>query len=141
MPTAPIVGKDIDSWCTRCRMVLAHTVEAVVNGRVTRVHCNTCHGQHAYRAKAPGTGAKSGTRTRSGDAARVAAKPVRDYATLLRGRDGSSARVYGTTERFKDGDLIRHATFGLGMVTELRDGNKIDVLFADGSKTLIHRRG
>jgi hypothetical protein len=121
-------------------MVLAHTIEAVVNGRITRVHCNTCHGQHVYRAKPPGTSGK-GTRSRSGEAARAAAKPVRDYATLLRGRDAASARAYGTTERFKDGDLIRHATFGLGLVTELRDGNKIDVLFADGSKTLIHRRG
>ena len=106
-------------------MMLAHTVEAVVNGRVTRVHCNTCGGQHAYRAKAPGTTAARRSRA---DGDRPAAKPVRDYATLLRGRDPAGARAYALTERFKDGELIRHATFGLGVITGLKDGNKIEVM-------------
>ena len=135
MPTVPAVGKDVDSWCTRCKMVLAHTVESVVSGRITRVHCNTCGGQHAYRAKAPGSGT---TRKPRGDGA--AAKPVKDYATLLRGRDASSARAYAGTERFKEGELIKHSTFGLGVVIGLKDANKIEVMFADSTKTLIHRR-
>ena len=138
MPVAPPIGKDVDSWCTRCKMMLAHTVEAVVNGRVTRVHCNTCGGQHVYRAKPPGvTGARARSRA---DGDRAAAKPVRDYATLLRGRDAAAARAYALNERFKDGELIRHATFGLGVVTGLKDGNKIEVMFPDGGKILIHRR-
>jgi hypothetical protein len=140
MPSAPIVGKDVDSWCTRCRMVLAHTIEAVVSGRITRVHCNTCGGQHAYRARAPGTGSAGRAREGRTDGARAASKPTRDYASLMRGRDPGSARAYTAAERFKDGELIRHATFGLGLVTALKDVNKIEVLFADGSKVLIHRR-
>jgi hypothetical protein len=118
-------------------MMLAHTIEAVVNGRVTRVHCNTCNGQHAYRARPPGSG--SARAPRSG-AARPAPKPERDYATLLRSRDPGTARGYATTERFKENELIKHPTFGLGLVTALKDANKIEVLFPDGSKTLIHRR-
>src|SRR5262245_24102774 len=115
MPTVPAIGKDIDSWCTRCRMVLAHTVEAVVGGRVTRVHCNTCGGQHAYRARPPGEGGERATRQRRSEGDRPAAKQVRDYASLLRGRDPASARAYALTERFADGELIRHPTFGLGV--------------------------
>ena len=42
------VGDNIDGWCTRCKLVLTHTIEAVVGGKITRVHCNTCRGQHAY---------------------------------------------------------------------------------------------
>jgi hypothetical protein len=117
-------------------MILAHTIEAVVGGRITRVHCNTCGGQHAYRAKPPGT---SGTRTARARSAGPA-KPERDYAALLRSRDPNTARPYASTDRFKDGELIRHATFGIGLVTSLKDANKIEVLFPDGSKTLIHRR-
>jgi hypothetical protein len=119
-------------------MVLAHTVEAIVSGRITRVHCNTCGGQHAYRASAPGKGGAAARKPRA-DGNR-AAKPVRDYASLLRGRDPASARAYALTERFADGDLIRHPTFGLGVVVGLKDSNKIEVLFSDGGKTLIHRR-
>jgi hypothetical protein len=138
MAATPIVGKDVDSWCTKCKLVLAHTIEAVVGGRITRVHCNTCGGQHAYRARPPGESSGRSPRARA-DGARTATKAVRDYASLLRGRDPSTARAYAVTERFKDGELIRHPTFGLGLVTALKDVNKIEVMFADGSKTLIHR--
>lgn len=119
-------------------MMLAHTIEAVVKGRITRVHCNTCNGQHAHRASPPG----SGTRTRSSrsSTSRAPAKPERDYASILRSRDPATARGYATTEHFKDGELIRHPTFGVGLVMTIKDANKIEVMFADGSKTLIHRR-
>ena len=120
-------------------MILAHTIEAVASGRLTRVHCNTCGGQHAYRATAPGTGTGSRSRARA-DRVRSPSKPTRDYASLMRGRDPATARAYTAAERFKDGELIRHATFGVGLVTALKDVNKIEVLFTDGSKVLIHRR-
>ena len=142
MPTHPIVAKNVDSWCTKCKMMLAHTIEAVVDGRITRVHCNTCGGQHTYRASAPGT---TGTRTTQTRAARTTptrkAPAAVPYDDLLRGRDASAARAYSPAERFVPKELIRHASFGLGVVTALKDANKIEILFAEGSKTLIHRRG
>lgn len=140
MATPPVVGKDVDSWCTRCKMLLAHTIEAVVNGRITRVHCNTCGGQHVYRAKPPGAGGAT-TRTRATrTVGRAAAPAAAVYADLLRGRDQNAAKAYSTTDRFAERDLIRHPSFGLGVVTSLKDVNKIEVLFPDGAKTLIHRR-
>jgi hypothetical protein len=145
MPTLPIVSKDVDSWCTKCKMMLAHTIEAVVDGRITRVHCNTCGGQHAYRASAPGTAGASGTQTRAKRTTRTTrtrtAPATVLYADLLRGRDANAARAYSSTERFVPNELIRHATFGLGVVTALKDVNKIEVLFAEGAKILLHRRG
>jgi hypothetical protein len=142
MTTPPIVSKDIDSWCTRCKMVLAHTIEAVVDGRITRVHCNTCGGQHAYRAGAPGTARSTGDRTRVTRTTHTRTTPTAAlYADVMRGRDANAARAYSPAERFAAGDLIRHATFGLGVVTGLKDVTKIEVVFADGTKLLIHRRG
>jgi hypothetical protein len=143
MATTHTVGKDVDSWCTKCKLVLAHTIEAVVDGRITRVHCNTCNGQHAYRARAPGTtkaGGPARPRASRASSSRPAPAAVL-YADLLRGRDANAARVYSTTDRFAERELINHATFGLGVVTLLKDVNKIEVLFADGAKILIHRRG
>ena len=134
-------GSTVDGWCTKCKLVLGHTVEAMVEGKITRVHCNTCGGQHAYRASAPATRAASGKGSKS--AARKAAEKVpkrSEYETLLRGRTGATARTYATTERFAPGELINHATFGLGVVTGERDSIKIDVHFADGPKVLMHGR-
>ena len=59
------------------------------------------------------------------------------YEALLRGRTAANARSYSTSARFKVGELISHATFGLGAVTGERDGIKIDVLFADKARVLL----
>lgn len=129
-----IVGKTIDGWCTRCKLVLTHTIEAMAGGKITRVHCNTCRGQHAHRATAPGT------RKANGHASNDAKTGPSQYEALLRGRTAAAARPYSTSERFNVKELISHATFGLGAVTAERDNIKIDVLFADGMRVLVHGR-
>jgi len=146
------VGKEIDGWCTHCKLVLTHTIEAVVNGKITRVHCNTCRGQHAYRAAAPGakttkTTPSRGTSSVRSRAATASARRVdpaatlaSQYASLLRGRTAAQAQPYSTTGRYKVSELIAHPTFGVGAVTGERDSAKIDVLFADGPRVLVHGR-
>jgi hypothetical protein len=137
-------GSTVDGWCTKCKLVLAHTVEAMVDSKITRVHCNTCGGQHAYRASAPGSRAASGassTAGKTGARSKVEKAPKRsEYETLLRGRTAASARPYATSERFAPGEVISHASFGLGVVTGERDSVKIDVHFANGPKVLMHGR-
>ena len=133
-------GSTVDSWCTKCKLVLAHTVEAMVDTKITRVHCNTCGGQHAHRASAPGSSKASGGASKSARAKVEKAPKPNDLETLLRGRTAASARPYATTERFAPGEVISHAAFGLGVVTGERDSVKIDVQFADGPKVLMHGR-
>jgi len=142
MTSTKKVGQDVDSWCTRCKLILAHTVEAMIGSKITRVHCNTCRSQHAYRPYPPGE------QPSTSRAARAAApRPARfpavaradEYATLVTGRDAQSARAYSPQERFAPKELIAHPSFGLGVVTLLKDRTKIDVLFRDGLKTLVHR--
>jgi len=139
------VGNNVDSWCTRCKLMLAHTVEAMVGQKITRVHCNTCAAQHAYRGRPPGERPAAGEkRSQSGRAARAAtgveARTPAAYETLIRGRDTATARRYAAAERFAPPDLVMHATFGLGLVTKVKEGNKIEVLFPDGPRVLVHAR-
>src|SRR5687768_8248130 len=42
-------GKEIDCYCTRCKLVLDHTIIAVVGGVPARVTCKTCHTDRNYR--------------------------------------------------------------------------------------------
>jgi hypothetical protein len=144
------IGKNVDSWCTHCGLILAHTIEIMAGARISRVHCNTCGAQHAYRASAPSTRtAPPAVRTarvrapRSRNAARSSkeqAARTRDYEALVRGRTAAAARVYSAFTRFKVGDLLSHAAFGLGAVTGERDNVKLDVLFVDGPRVLLHGR-
>jgi hypothetical protein len=144
---APRVGGDVDAYCTRCRMLLGHTVLAMVGPRIAKVRCNTCQGEHAFKSGAPGTPAPRAAaeprtrRTAAGTRApreKVAAlPPVED---LLAGRDPSAAVPYSPKVRFAAGALIHHPTFGLGVVQADR-GDKVDVAFRAGVKTLVHGHG
>lgn len=138
-----VVGKNIDGWCTRCKLVLTHTIETMAAGKITRVHCNTCGGQHAHRAGPPRTRtATDGAPAGRGNARAIKeqAKRESEYDTLLRRRPNAASRPYSTSTRFAVGELIAHATFGLGVVTGERDTTKIDILFPDGPKVLMQGR-
>jgi len=139
MMVQAVVGKSVDSWCARCKLMLAHTIEAVVNHKITRTHCNTCGAQHAYRRNPPGT-ASAKIRGASSASARSmkAFAPAVDYQALLHGKDVGNARAYKISERFQPKEIICHPIFGVGFVVRVRDTNKIDVGFSDGLKTLTH---
>jgi hypothetical protein len=83
MATPPQVGKNVDSWCTRCKLVLAHTIETVLNGKITKVHCNTCRA----------TISRQGTGTRQHQSTRKARMPPgAGFQVLLKGRTAADAR-------------------------------------------------
>jgi hypothetical protein len=133
-----LVGANVDGWCTRCKLVLAHTIEAMAGDKITRVHCNSCGGQHAHRKTAPGTRAAGAAKGRADALLKEEARRPSSYEALLRGRTAAGARPYSQTGRFKVGELISHATFGLGAITVERDHVKIEVLFPEGPKVLLH---
>ena len=53
------VGSDVEAYCTKCKMVLAHAVVAMEGTKPRRVRCNTCNGEHNYRAAKPVAKAKA----------------------------------------------------------------------------------
>lgn len=137
------VGQNVDGWCTKCKLVLAHTIEALVGDRITRVHCNTCGAQHAWRARQPGTTTRASRSGASTNAARRptarAADPAVTYDALVGSRNREGARAYSVRDSFRPNELVAHSTFGVGVVTAER-GDKIDVLFREGPRTLVQRR-
>lgn len=134
------VGGEVDSYCTKCRMMLAHTIIAMVGEKIARVQCNTCMGQHAHRAQPPGT-AKKKAATEGTTRRRTSKKEVETlpFESLFEGADVSQARTYSPRERFEEKEIVNHPTFGLGLVETARD-DKIDIVFKMGQKTLIHGR-
>ena len=124
-------GGTIDSWCGKCKLMLAHTIEAMVGTKPARVHCNTCNSQHAYKASEPG---KAAARVPSG-------KPrASRYQGLLKGSNAETAKVYSPKDKYQSGDVLKHPSFGVGVTTAVRDETKIEVLFEGGPKLLVHGR-
>src|SRR5262249_9243468 len=107
----PQLGGDIDAYCGKCKEVREHVIAALSpNGRVERVQCRTCQGNHLYRER-------KSTTTR---ASKKEADSVVEHI--------GPARAYSMNEKFTAGDRVEHPKFGTGVVIEVRAG-KIDVKF------------
>lgn len=147
-------GGEVDSWCTKCRLVLNHRIIAMVGPTPMRVECSTCMSHHNYRARAPGDkGPAAGAVTRRGaGSAEAAPRPSRmtsatkaeqarvtreqSWEKAVTGRAVSDFRRYNVYEAFKEGDLVKHSKFGDGLVTRVIDAMKIEILFKDETRTL-----
>ena len=135
------LGGSIDSWCGKCKLILAHTIEAMVGEKPARVQCNTCKAQHTYKPYQPGESSRQ-TRPRAvGAAVGSQARPRSSrYQTLLKGKDLAAAKSYSSKDKYSTGDVMEHPSFGFGVTTNVKDGTKIEVLFEVGLKVLIHGR-
>jgi hypothetical protein len=135
------IGTNIDAWCTRCRLMLAHTIEAALGQEIKRVHCNTCLSKHQYRANPPGEKTPKQIRPKIAEHKKMVSKSKPyDLERLLQERDVKTALPYNIKTEFTAGDIIAHIKFGLGIVTEVKEQQKIEVLFPMGAKILVHKR-
>lgn len=142
-------GREIDSWCTKCKRLAGHRIVAMLGPKPARVECQACGSVHNYKPRAPGDRAAGDTRTRrvTGAFAPTRASVTRaeqarrdretQWERAISGKTASEFRRYDPRQRFTEGDLVRHAKFGDGLVVRVIDAAKIEVLFKDGdSKTL-----
>jgi hypothetical protein len=132
-------GSEVNSHCLKCKSVTNHTVIALADGKIAKVLCNVCGGRHNYRPEKPGDagGVKKKAARASGGGSAKLAKVEAHFEEMLAGRDPSEALVYSMTGIFKEGDLIDHPIFGLGVVTETVLPDKIEVQFRQASKLLL----
>lgn len=129
------VGGEVDAFCTRCQLTLAHTVHAVVSGRAVKVECNTCHSVHRNRGGVPSNGS-SGTRVAR--AARERAAVVAFDELLASKKRG--AKPYSPKRSYAVDDVVDHPIFGRGFVSAVRDPGKIEVTFRSDVKVLVQAR-
>ena len=106
-------GERVEKFCEACGEERGHVVASVTKaGRITRVSCPKCGTRSPYKAA-------------SGTTARAAAKP---------------GAPYDSSHTYRAGQSLTHPVFGAGEVTALVEPQKIDVLFPDRMRRLIHSR-
>ena len=142
-------GDEVDSYCTTCKLVLAHQVVALVDGKVDKVICNTCGKRHKYRPNPPKSRAKkskttdktaASTTKRKTTRARKTKDPAVQWEETLADKDLSNPKMYSMDGLFEENDIISHDKFGRGLVTEIRADRKMEVLFKEGTKLLVFGR-
>ena len=135
-------GHDIDTYCSRCKLDLAHVIIALSAGQPVRVLCKTCNSEHAFRKpKRKTTGVTKRAATKKSTASAPQGPPSTEaYHQMLSGRDLSRSRRYTIKETFEVDDIVDHKKFGIGLVTKMLGDQKIEVTFREGAKILVHDR-
>jgi hypothetical protein len=131
------VGDEVDSWCTKCKLMLAHNVEAMVDGQIEKVICKTCNGKHKYRPNPPKSRTKKPSSRKRTTRTRRKKDPAAIWEETLANKDLSQPRAYSMQSIFVEDEIIEHSAFGIGLVTDIRAEGKMEVLFKDGPKLLV----
>ena len=106
------VGDRADKLCAVCNEERGHVVTSVnKRGQVSRVSCPKCGTLSTFKLT-------------------LSTAP----------RPSKSALPYDRTRTYRAGQSMLHTTFGVGEVTALIEPGKIDVLFLDRVRRLIHAR-
>jgi hypothetical protein len=150
MPKPLRVAGEVDSWCTKCRLVLNHRIVSMKAAKAYQVECLTCRTTHLWRPSPPvdrptplDDGVEGGgSRPRAVRSASKAPRPSQamkneqQWETAIAGRGVTEFKLYSVGGSFREGDLLRHKKFGDGVVTRIIDAHKVEVLFRDEAKTL-----
>ncbi len=133
------VGKEVLSYCSKCKLTLAHLVVAMKSPtQIGKVTCKTCKGTHAY--KDPSAVSARKTKSRTSTKKTAAKTSVSDMWMDAMANSKTKSLSYSTKTNFTIGDIIDHPKFGPGVVEKSLDGNKVQVIFRHEIKVLIHNR-
>ena len=103
------IGDRVDQMCVICKEERGHIVVSLSKtGRITRVGCPMCASRVMYRA---------GTTRRASN---------------------KLGAPYDRTRAYRKGQTLMHPTFGEGEVTAIIEQQKMDVLFADRIRRMMH---
>ena len=102
-------GDRVEQMCVTCNQERGHIVASISkSGKITRVSCPICNSRVPYKA---------GTQ---------------------RTPSAKTGAPYDRARTYRRGQTIMHPAFGEGEVTAVIETGKIDVLFSDRLRRLIH---
>ena len=125
------IGKNIESYCTKCKLNLDHTILAMDGEVIAKVRCKTCGGSHKFRNPADAQKARK-PRAKKGAGEEATAEIIWEAGIAeAKGKE----RDYSMAAKYRVGDIVNHHTFGKGVVMKLY-ANKCDMLFKDRERLM-----
>lgn len=108
------VGERTDQLCAVCGEERGHIVRSVTKrGQISRVSCSKCDTLSIFKSSL-----------------RTSPRPA-----------GKTPSPYDRTLTYRAGQSMTHDMFGVGEVTRLIESGKMEVLFQDRLRRLIHAQG
>ena len=106
------VDQMVEMMCSACDLEQNHKVQGVTKqGKITSAICEKCE---------------------------TVSKFTRGVKTSIAMGTGKNASPYDRMRKYRKGQAMTHTVFGHGEVTAVIEPQKIDVLFGDQTRRLIH---
>lgn len=138
--TLPAVAKTIHLDCKKCGCERFFIVVAHTSATSAKVKCEVCGAQKTYKLpsekKSTSGAAKKPRVSKSATAAK--AGHAEEYEKMMSAAGGDAAN-YNMKTGFAAQQKLQHPKFGLGVV-RLATPEKIEVLFQDEVRMLVHNR-
>lgn len=132
------VGKEVLSYCTTCKMDLAHIVAAMKGDKIAKAECKTCGKTHKFYEPRGITTPPKKKKKRVSKKEAEAISVEAEWTRLMEAQKGEAAQSYNMKTRFSAGDKIKHSKFGEGVVGKTIYPDKIEVYFKSDLKLLAH---
>lgn len=108
------VGEKTEMMCSACDIEQMHNIMTVTKqGVITKAVCETCETASTF---------------------------TRGVKTSVSMGAGKNASPYDRSRKYRKGQAMTHDKFGRGEVTAVIDPHKIDVLFGDQVRRLLHEQ-
>lgn len=141
--TLPAVAKSLYTFCKKCDADRYHRVLAHVSSTSAKIECEICKSRKTYSLpktldkktvikRTVGSGSSAGT-------SRKSTNHTGDYELYVQKYQDNQATPFSIKAQFKDNQKIDHVKFGIGFVIKTYT-DKIDVIFKDEVKSLIHNK-
>ena len=123
-----------DSWCPECKATKAH---ASLKDGTHRIICAECNHKHLRDDEskinvAPiSKGLLSQDDFESEETLRLA------WIRLIKDLKKETVQKYSIKSHYKSADVIEHSKYGLGVVCEILENGKLNILFEDKMRKLV----
>ena len=133
-----LIGQEIEAYCGKCKTDTMHLITAIDEDKVEKVMCKVCMRYHKYKKPAESTAKPRVKKTKAQPAKKKTTRTRRSkWPQLLEETNYDSAVEYKMDKNYEIETPIHHKSFGLGIVKDVIDSQKIKVLFHDGEKIMV----
>ncbi len=137
--TLPPVAKSFFMFCKKCNADRYHMVLAHTSATTAKTECEICKSKKSYSLpKATSTKVRKPGAVNSTKTSR-AKSHTGEYENRIQNQQAKEAIPYSMKTLFVEKQKIQHPKFGTGFVQKA-EIDRIDVIFADEVKVLIHNK-
>ncbi len=136
--TLPPVAQSFYIFCKKCDIDRYHRVLAHTTETSAKIECEVCNGRKTYNLPKAGAAARKA----KSDVGRAAVRKTAhtgEYEVRNKNKMSTEATPFSVRTKYVENQKIMHPKFGLGFVQKVYN-EKIDVIFSDEVKSLVHNR-